>query len=96
VWKWLTTTPDHDDFFKVQNDIIDLIDSKQLYIKSKLIKEIESPPEDLKKVFIDQDLPLKKHPLLFYTFDLQNLIGSITLTKRHQRNKTRTKASSYR
>jgi len=43
----------------------------------QLFKEIESPPEDLKKVFIDQDLLLRKHRLRFLTFDQQNLRGYI-------------------
>jgi len=63
VWKWLAGTPDHDDFIKIQNKINELIENnnKQFIINSKLFKEIESLSDDPKNVFIDQDLPLRKH-----------------------------------
>jgi len=82
VWKWLAGTPDHDDFIKVHNQINDLIENnnKQFIINSKLFKETESLSEELKKVFIDQDLLLRKHRLRLLTFDLKNLIVTITLT----------------
>ncbi len=83
VWKWLAGTPDHDDFIKVQNKMNDLIENnnKQFIINSKLFKEIKSLSEDFKNVFIDQDLPLRKHRLRLLTFDLQNLLDTITLAK---------------
>jgi len=83
VWKWLAGTPDHDDFIKEQNKINELIEynNKQSIINSKLFNEIESLSEDFKKVFIDQDLPLRKHRLRLLTLDLLNLIDTITLAK---------------
>jgi len=79
----LAETADHDDFFKVQNKINVLIENsnKQFLINSKLFKEVEYLSEDLKKDFIHQDLPLRKHHIRLFTFDLQNLIDTITLTK---------------
>jgi len=83
VWKWLAGTPDHDDFIKIQNKINELIENnnKQFKINSKLFKEMEALSDDFKNVFIDQDLPLRKHRLRLLTFDLQNLIDTITLAK---------------
>jgi len=83
VWKCLAGTPDHDDFIKIQNKIDELIENnnKQFIINSKLLKEIESLSDDFKNVFIDQDLPLRKHRLRLLTFDLQNIIDTITLAK---------------
>jgi len=43
--------------YKKINDFIENI-NKQFIINSKLFKDIESLSEDLKKSFIDQDLPL--------------------------------------
>jgi len=83
VWKWLAGTPDHDDFIKIQNKIDELIENnnKQFIINSKLFKERESLFDYFKNVFIDQDLPLRKHRLRLLTFDLQNLSDTITLAK---------------
>jgi len=53
-----------------------------------LFKEIESFSEDFKKVFVDQDLPFKKHRLRLLTFDLQSLIGTISLAKMYVFNIT--------
>jgi len=63
VWKWLGGTPDYDDFIKIQNKINELIkkNNKQFIINSKLFKEIESLSDHFKNVFIDQELPLRKH-----------------------------------
>jgi len=81
VWKWLAGTPDHDGFIKIQNKIIELIENnnKQSIINSKLFKE--SLSDDFKNVFIDQDLPLRKHRVRLLTFDLQHLIDTIKLAK---------------
>jgi len=81
--KWLAGTPDHNDFITIQNKIDEFIENnnKPFIINSKLFKEIESLSDDFKTVLIDQDLPLRKHPLRFFTFDLQNLIDAITLAK---------------
>ncbi len=63
MWKWLGGTPDYDDFIKIQNKINELIkkNNKQFIINSKLFKEIESLSDHFKNVFIDQELPLRKH-----------------------------------
>jgi len=83
VWKWLAGTPDQIDFIKILNKIDELIENnnKQFIINYKLFKEIESLSDDFKNVFINQDLPLRKHRLRLLTLDLQNLIDAITLTK---------------
>jgi len=86
----LAGTPDHNDLIEVQNKINELIknNNKQSIINSKLFKEIESIFEYLKKAFIDQDLPLRKHRLRLLAFDLQNLIDIIALAKINVFNKT--------
>ncbi len=83
VWKWLAGTPDHDNFIKIQNKINDLIENnnQQFIINSKLFKEIKSLSDHFKNIFIDQELPLRKHRLRLLTFDLQNIIDTITLAK---------------
>ncbi len=83
VWKSLAGTPKHDDFIKIQNKKNDLIENnnQQFIINSKLFKEIKSLSDHFKNIFIDQELPLRKHRLRLLTFDLQNIIDTITLAK---------------
>ncbi len=46
-----------------------------------MFKEIKSLSDHFKNIFIDQELPLRKHRLRLLTFDLQNIIDTITLAK---------------
>ena len=55
--------------------------TKQFIINSKLFNEIKSLSDHFKNIFIDQELPLRKHRLRLLTFDLQNLIDTITVAK---------------
>ncbi len=83
VLKWLAGTPDHDDVVTIENKINDLIENnnKQQIINSKLFEEIKSLSSSLKSVFTSQELPLRKHRSHLITYDLQNLIDTITLAK---------------
>ncbi len=83
VLKWLAGTPDHDDVVTIENKINDLIENnnKQQIINSKLFEEIKTLSSNLKSVFTSQELPLRKHRLHLITYDLQNLIDTITLAK---------------
>lgn len=83
VLKWLAGTPDHDDVVTIENKINELIDNnnKHQIINSKLFDEVKILSTNLKSVFTSQELPLRKHRLHLITYDLQNLIDTITLAK---------------
>lgn len=83
IWKWIAGTPDHDDFITVQNKIDDLIqnNNNQFVINSKLFNEIKSLSNNLQTVLSNQELPLRKHRLRLLTYDLMNLMDTITLAK---------------
>jgi len=83
IWKWIAGTPDHDDFITVQNKIDDLIQNNndQFVINSKIFKEIKSLSEEFKTAFKDQEIPLRKYRLRLLTYDLMNLMDTITLAK---------------
>jgi len=83
LWKWIAGTPDHDDLITVQNKIDDLIqnNNNQFVINSKLFKEIKTPSENLQTVLSNQEFPFRKHRLRLLTYDLMNLMDTITLAK---------------
>jgi len=83
LWKRIAGTPDHDDLITVQNKIDDLIqnNNNQFVINSKLFKEIKTLSENLQTVISYQEFPFRKHRLRLLTYDLMNLIDTITLEK---------------
>jgi len=83
LWKWIAGTPDHDDLITVQNKINDLIqnNNNQFVINSKLFKEIKTLSENLQTVILNQEFPFRKHHLRLLTYDLMNLMDTITLAK---------------
>jgi len=46
-----------------------------------LFNEIKSLFDHFKNIFNVQELPLRKHRLRLLTFDLQNIIDTVTLAK---------------
>jgi len=83
IWKWIAGTPDHDDFITVQNKIYGLIknNNDQFVINSKIFKDIKYLSEEFKTAFKDQEIPLRKYRLRLLTYDLMNLMDTITLAK---------------
>jgi len=83
LWKWIAGTPDHDDLITVQNKFDDLIqnNNNQFVINSKLFKEIKTLSENLQTVISNQEFPFRKHRPRLLTYDLMNLMDTITLAK---------------
>jgi len=83
LWKWIAGTPEHDDLVTVQNNIDDLIQSNnnQFVNNSKLFKEIKTLSENLQTVPLNQEFAFRKHRLRLLTYDLMNLMDTITLAK---------------
>ncbi|XP_033241581.1 uncharacterized protein [Drosophila pseudoobscura] len=83
IWKWIAGSPDHDDFLKIQNKVNELTENnnKQFVINSKFFKEIELLSNSLKNVVFNEETILRKHRLKLITFDLLNLVDTITLLK---------------
>jgi len=67
----------------VQNKIDDLIqnNNNQFVINSILFKEIKTLSENLQTVISNQEFPFRKHPIRLLTYDLMNLMDTITLEK---------------
>jgi len=67
----------------VQNKIDDLIqnNNNQFVIYSKLFKEIKTLSDNLQTVLSNQEFPFRKHRLRLLTYDLMNLMDTITLAK---------------
>jgi len=55
--------------------------NEQFIITFKLFNEIKSLSDHFKHIFIDQELPLRKHRLRLLTFNFQNIINTIILAK---------------
>jgi len=54
----------------------------QFVINSKLFKEIKTLSENLQTILSNQEFPFRKHRLRILTYDLMNLMDTITLAKR--------------
>jgi len=67
----------------VQNKIDDLIqnNNNQFVINFKLFKEIKTLSENLQTVISNQEFPFRKDRLRLLTYDLMNLMDTITLAK---------------
>jgi len=69
LWKWIAGTPDHDDLITAQNKIDDSIQNNN----NQFVH--------LQTVLSNQEFPFRKHRLRLLTYDLMNLMDTITLAK---------------
>jgi len=62
-----------DDLIQNNND--------QFVSNSKIFQDIKSLSEEFKTPFEDQEIPLRKYCLRLLTYDLMNLMDTVTLAK---------------